>query len=251
MDFESIVWLPDSDILMYLFAFTYELDPLLDPSNIGSDIRYVFDSVAGREFLVIQFTKVRLASDTSIEQFDSHINYQVWFWEDGTIELQFGPYQLSESNVYVPGQGFVMQFIEPDTAIAFGPYVALTDPEDEANVIGVDMNEPSEYTVIDGIGTLLYMPAEGTVIRFSPATSVSTNDQEPHSIVNKRNHSQLISDFYKVPEVCIAEQFWVVDQMGKVVKSGLAKDRLDCRYLAQGIYYYLSETGLSIVLIKI
>ena len=47
-----------------------------------------------------------MISDPSVEEFDSHIDMQYWFYEDGTIEIRFGHSNLDNSPVYVPGDGF-------------------------------------------------------------------------------------------------------------------------------------------------
>ncbi len=71
------------DFSLRLLAFGYMFDNVTNPDNIESDVRYKFGKIDGKDYLVVQFTKNRLLSDTSIEEFDSHVNFQYWFFDDG------------------------------------------------------------------------------------------------------------------------------------------------------------------------
>ena len=79
------------DYSMRLLEFGYEPDILKDSVNILSDVRYTLTNWLNKKVLIIQFTKNRLFSDPTIESHDSHVNFQYWFFENGTIEIHVGP----------------------------------------------------------------------------------------------------------------------------------------------------------------
>ena len=49
---------------------------------------------------------MRLANDTSVATYDSSIQFQHWFYQDGTIEIHFGDINLENSTAFVDGEGF-------------------------------------------------------------------------------------------------------------------------------------------------
>lgn len=165
------------DYSLRLMAFGYMFDNVLDTINIESDVRYKYGEKDGKSYLVIQFTKNRLFSDTSVEEFDSHVNFQYWFFDDGTIELRFGPSNLENSPIYVPGEGFYL--ITDQGPIPAGPQLALYHPYDEnirLEYNDLDSHEAYELN-IDGTGSVDWWPPEGWVIRFNNLL-ISSNDNQ-------------------------------------------------------------------------
>lgn len=155
------------DYSLRLMAFGYISDKVTDPNNIPSDVRYKYGVKDGKYYLVVQFTKNRLMSDTSVEEHDSHVNFQYWLYDDGTIELRFGPSDLSNSPVYVPGKGFYL--ITNQGPIPAGPQLALYHPYDES--IRLEYNDLDSYKAYelndDGTGSVNWWPPDGWVIKFT------------------------------------------------------------------------------------
>jgi len=167
LDFSGIGSFEDQiDFSMRLMVFGYEFDNVTDPNDLTSDVRYRFGNNNGRQYLVVQYTKTRLISDPSFDEFDSHVNFQLWFYEDGVIELKFGPSNLENSPVYIPGEGFFLQ--SNQGPIPFGPQLALYHPFDESIRLEYnDLDSHEEHEVNrDGTGSIDWWPPDGWVIQF-------------------------------------------------------------------------------------
>ena len=165
------------DYSMRLLEFGYEPDILRDTININSDIRYKVTSIHNVKVLVIQFTKNRLFSDPTVESHDSHVNFQYWFFENGTIEIHVGPANIKHSPVYVPGEGFYL--LTDQGPKPSGPHVAVYHPYDRNKaIIYDDLDSLQNFRLVfnDTLpGSVDWWPPEGWVIRFTNLL-VSTDD---------------------------------------------------------------------------
>lgn len=230
-----------------LMAFGYMFDNVVDPNKIESDVRYKYGEKEGKDYLVVQFTKNRLFSDTSIEEYDSHVNFQYWFFDDGTIELRFGPSNLDNSPVYVPGEGFYL--LTDQGAIPAGPQLALYHPYNENIRLEYnDLDSHEEYEInTDGTGSIDWWPPDGWVIKFSNQL-VSTNE----TVTNHSNkiHTNPTTGHLNIDtedEVKFIELFC---SSGKILlRSGGYK--LDLSSLNSGIYYLRVMTNKSLSNYKI
>lgn len=236
------------DFSMRLMVFGYEFDNVTDPNNLPSDVRYKFGTEEGRQYLVIQYTKTRLISDPSVDQHDSHVNFQLWFFEDGTIEIRFGPSDLDNSPVYIPGEGFYL-LTGNAGPIPLGPQLALYHPFDESIRLEYnDLDSHEEYELNrDGSGSIDWWPPEGWVIQFRNeiVSSVESLDYSdilifPNPVMDQLNivsiekvHS--ISIFSMSGKLCI-------EQEGKVANvSGLGP----------GLYVLKIKMNSNIILNKL
>lgn len=221
------------DYSMRLMAFGYMFDNVLDTNSIDSDVRYKFGQKNGKNYLVIQFTKNRLFSDTSIEEYDSHVNFQYWFFDDGTIEIRFGPSNIENSPVYVPGEGFYL--LTDQGPKPSGPQLALYHPFDENIRLEYnDLDSHEEYELnTDGTGSVDWWPPDGWVIRFTNQL-VSTNILNPHEstkIFPNPTNGQIFMDSNE--KIKSAE---VYNCHGERV-SNRSSASIDLSNLNSGIYY--------------
>lgn len=162
---------PEWDIK--LMTFSYQFDNLLDTINIESDVRYNYITKNDKQALVIQYTKNRLASDASIDEYESYINFQLWFYEDGVMEVHFGDINLDSSPNYRPGEGFYFTFVD-GTEMNSGPEMGVRHPLDEEDQTWLE-GDWNDYIVRNGVGYLTTLPPKGFVIRFSKKTSSTTD----------------------------------------------------------------------------
>lgn len=167
----------DVDYSMRLLEFGYECDIIQDTSYIPSDIRYAYKIKNGFKCLVVQWTKNRLISDPTIESHDSYVNFQYWFFENGTIEVRIGPSNISNSPVYVPGEGFYL--LTQQGSFLSGPHIAIYHPfnRDMAYIYD-DIDSLQNFQIVyhDTLpGSVSWWPPEGWVIRFNNLL-VSTKD---------------------------------------------------------------------------
>lgn len=233
----------DIDFSLRLMTFGYMFDNVLDPNNIESDVRYNYGEKDGKSYLVIQFTKNRLFSDTSVAEYDSHVNFQYWFFDDGTIELRFGPSNLDNSPVYVPGEGFYL--LTDQGPIPSGPQLALYHPYDENIRLEYnDLDSHVEYELnTDGTGSVDWWPPDGWVIRFTnqlvPTNDLSTNTT---TTIFPNPTNGLVS--IDSEEAIINVE--VYSSNGKIIASN-SDYTLDLSNLNSGVYYLrvLTKKSLS------
>lgn len=233
-NYESIYGFDDEiEYSILLLTFGYEYDQVFDTINIPSDVRFALKKTkSGKKALVVQYTKMRLTSDPSIEAFDSYINLQLWFIENGDIEVRFGDYDLSNSPVYVVGEGFYLQTnVGP---ILIGPELKLQHPYKENQIIGAEGKFDSLQT-LDRSGTLKYLPPPNWVIKLSKDPSSTTDESAlsnvvfPNPIMDKITFTKPVKNAY----------IYTLD--GRCIKSFLSNGKtslqdLDVSALQAGLY---------------
>ncbi len=156
---------PDFGIRLFTFGYDYEYDRFQDSIKPLSDLRYKLTTKNGLKALVLQYTRLRLISDNTVSQFDSYINMQHWFYEDGSIEVRFGESNLKNCPNYLPGSGFFL-IVNNDSLVNIGPEVGLKhpfNPNDQTYMSG----EYSNYNITNSFEDYLTtIPPKGWVIRF-------------------------------------------------------------------------------------
>jgi hypothetical protein len=162
-------WQEADDFIMYLFSYEYEFDRLEsvnDTNNIQSDVRYSYTVKDDKEVLVVEYFNNRLSDDPSVDEFNSYVNFQNWFYEDGTIEIRFGDFNLDNSTYYVPGEGFWLH-VNGDDSILTGPVVGISDPFDPTREIGFR----EDWEIVPEANGVNTIPDSGFVVRFKRITS--------------------------------------------------------------------------------
>jgi hypothetical protein len=227
---------PDFDIK--LMAFSYSYDRALDINNIKSDVRYNYLTINNKMALVIQFTKMRLNSDKSVQEFDSYINYQLWFFEDGAMEVHFGDINLDNSPNYRPGEGFYFIFGD-GTEMNSGPGMGVTHPTNEEDQTWLE-GDWNDYIVRNNVGYLTTLPPTGFVIRFTKKSS-SLNDEVNYPIYVYPNPTdELLTINYagiikkSIIKSINGENIIVIDQNSKTINT--AK-------LSKGMYFLQIHTS--------
>lgn len=231
---------PEYDI--NLMTFSYEFDNVLDPTSIESDVRYNFLTINGKKVLVIQYTKVRLSSDKSVVNYDSYINFQLWFYEDGVMEVHFGDINLDNSPNYRPGEGFYFTFSD-GTEMNSGPGMGVKHPFNQNDQTWLD-GDWNDYFVDNAVGYLTTLPPKGFIIRFSKKTS--------NIALNLKN----IVKVYPSP----ASDILSIDFDGNIVKArilgiggdvikinDLSDKQIDIQMLSCGIYILELQTAEGIM----
>lgn len=221
------------DYEIVLMGNGYEFDIIqIDTNNIISDVRYKLEKVNGIKALVLQYTKVRLISDTSVDEFDSHLNFQVWYYENGSMEVRFGPYNLENSPNYVPGEGFYL-IPNDHPPINFGPEMLIRNSSKENEGIGLD--GPYDNYMVDNIGGFLTsLPPAGWVIRFDRVTKSNAVNSYIDFINIYPNpssgliHIDNINDIYNIQVTNIA---------GVAQNFKFSQDGIDIHEIDPGIYF--------------
>jgi hypothetical protein len=210
-------------------TFGYEFDKLTDPENVLSDLRYALTTKNNKKALCLQYTKNRLTSDPSVEQYDSYINFQIWFIENGDIEVRFGNYNLENSPVYVPIEGFYLQTVNQGPLL-IGPVFGLYHPYEEGIIFGIN-GQYDSLEILEQDGYLTLLPPPNWVIKF---------EKQPTSI-----HENLIKEFTAYPNPFIdrinfTEPFSKISIFsleGKLMKEfESSTNQIDLSNLLNGMY---------------
>lgn len=232
-NYESIYSFDDEiDYSIILMAFGYEFDKLIDLNKVTSDLRYALKVKDGKKALCLQYTKNRLTSDPSVKQFDSYINFQVWFLENGNIELKFGDFNLDNSPVYVPNEGFYLQTANAGPLL-LGPTFGLNHPFIENIKFGVDGPYDSLQTINDS-GYLTKLPPPDWTIKFEKQITGTQEIQNTNNTFFPNPASHRISFSNPVQEYLIS------NMEGKIVETQSQLNpeisELDVSSLTSGMY---------------
>lgn len=228
---------------LFLSNFGYETDRVRDPNIINSDARFKLLEKDGLKCLVIQLTKLRMISDPSIEEYDSHVDMQYWFYEDGTIEIRYGHSNLEHSPTYVPGEGF---YIITGNAgpVHVANQIRLFNPNDLGAFImygNESSHEDDAFTTTDSLTSLLWWPPEGWVVRFRPK---SVHTEEEGRKTDWRLHARRGEVLLLRDEVAASgTNIRLYNSLGSLVMldelpTGTSSHILDVSALPMGIYYY-------------
>lgn len=230
----GIISIPgEDDFSIRLLTFGYDWDSVWDIDSIPSDIRYKDTIVDGKNALVIQFTRMRLISDPSIDEFDSHISFQYWLYDNGTIELVIGTYNLDNSPVYVPGEGFYL--LTPQGEIPIGPELALYHPTDtERRYSYEDMGSYESYILRnDDLGSMNWMPPAGWTFRFSNEL-VNTTDEEYGQETSI--YPNPVSNVLNIESSNHINEAIIMNNQGRIVLRTTNITSIDVADLASGFY---------------
>lgn len=223
-----------------LFTAAVELDRDFNIFDIKSDVRYKQTEVNGKKCLVLQYTKVRFKNDFTAEEFDSYLNYQNWFFEDGSMEVRIGPMNLDNSPGFAPGKGFFLIFNNGNLLIPVVVSVGVADNQYENGVFLYgrhDSFEVVDYNAIEiGVKNL---PPEGWVFRFEPKSS----DSSGNSVVGPTIYPNPVRSTLKIEfEDGQIDKIQIIDLLGRVVRSGFTfENSIDLSDLASGLYFVRME----------
>lgn len=172
MDSDGVGSFPSSpEYNLYLFAGSYTIAPILDTPYLHSEVRYASTIVNQLKALVIEYHNVFVADEYEENGENHSISFQMWFFENGTIELHFGPIDLANCTYYFPGQGYSFDNEDPSGNI-YGPWVAINNNDfSESACFGGDHSNPSIlYDDDDNCDVLTSIPPVGYIIQFLPST---------------------------------------------------------------------------------
>ncbi len=240
--FSSICNTLDQEVSLGLNWHGYNYDFVTDTVNIESDVRFATIDDNGIKVLVLEFVKNRLAGDTSIAEFDSHVNFQQRIYEDGRLEVHYGPSNLENSPNYVPGVGFY-SFEGAVNSLA-GPYFDLEKLDWDSFIVEkrVALKGPYdnlELTEEESEAITTY-PPEGFVIQLRPITlSVEEPVQKNEVILYPNPVKDIVNISMKDDRIIQAQ---VYDMMGKAMPIEVNGHQLQVHSLAAGIYILEAET---------
>ncbi|HEY5825402.1 MAG TPA: T9SS type A sorting domain-containing protein [Cyclobacteriaceae bacterium] len=225
----------DQDFAFLLMEFdAYVFDNVIDTSNITSDVRFAHMEANGMQAFVLQYTNVRFFADPYAETHDTYFNFQLWFFENGVIEVHFGDIQIDDNPIYLPGFGFWCYDDEGiDTTGRCGPHMSISNPLDESVAIGLEGAYNDFEIVEDNFAILTVIPPQGWIIRFKPTTVATAEPKTYETLMISPNPA---NEFVLLPVV--DGRVVVFDCTGKIVYTDLSDHNiLDVSGLPAGIYY--------------
>jgi hypothetical protein len=241
--FSSICNTLDLEVSVGLNWHAYNYDFVTDTVNIESDVRFATLNDNGIKVLVIEFVKNRLAGDTSVSEYDSHVNFQQRIYEDGRLEVHYGPNNLENSPNYVPGEGFYN--FEGVVISLDGPYFDLEKLDWDSLIVEkrVALKGPYdnlEFTEEESEPITTY-PPEGFVIQLRPTTvSAEGPAQQNEILVYPNPVEDRINVSIKDDRILDAQ---VYDMLGNVMPAEIEGNRVQVHSLASGMYILEAETA--------
>ncbi len=223
-----------SDWIIRLFSVFTRPKRDFDILDIQSDIRYKQTISNGLKCLVLQHTNVKFVGDPSVEDHDSYLNFQQWFFEDGSIEVRFGEMNLAHSPGFVPGEGYFL-FLSNDLLIPLLVSVGIANSQKSDGVFISGTHD--DFDVLDYehvVNGLKSLPPEGWVIRIEPQPSnvedLSINKVQlyPNPVENKL----VINPVNEIPS-----RVEIIDLMGNVVYNRpWVSNKVNLSHLPAGMY---------------
>jgi hypothetical protein len=173
-----------SEYNLNLFAGIYIIATILDTPYLHSEVRYASTIVNQLNVLVIEYYNVFATYEYNKNGENHSISFQMWFYENGTIELHFGPIDLAQCTHYFPGQGFSFDNEDPVGNI-YGPWMKINNNDlSESACFGGDHSNPTIlYDNEANCDVLTSIPPEGYVVQFLPS-NISAVEPLPNKSYN-------------------------------------------------------------------
>ncbi len=223
IDSDGVGYFPGSpEFNIYLFAGSYTVGEIIDTSYLHSEVRYTSTSLNNIEALVIEYHNVYNDDEYDENGANHSINFQIWFYENGVIELRFGAMDLTDCSYYFPGQGFSFDNVDPTKEI-YGPWVSINnnDFSESACFFGDHSNPTILYDDDNNCGVLTSVPPDGYVVQFSPS-DISSLEELNNEIENKFHLIQQHGKVKVMGELDHYKSCSIYDSMGR--KIGYTED---------------------------
>ena len=254
LDGAGVGYFQDSDdYSLYLFAGDYE-SHVFSGLPIFSDWRFKSDTVDGMAVLKVEWRNVGIDDDVSGSQPSDHrINFQVWFFENGIIELRFGETDLANSPYYSETDGFIW-----DDGESYGPWIGILNHDaSEVYYITGTNDHISVITEDDDADIFYSIPPYGWYFRFTPddisgliENSFESNEFSiyPNPVLNEFRIGKDKGAYNRVPNMLVQ----VFDATGKLVQAQHVKnsEAINISEIPQGTYFVKITSGTLKSIIK-
>lgn len=167
----------EDDAYIEVFAGDFELGfPNSSLTYAPSDLRYHHTQENGHQVLIVEWHHVYNSLEGTLS--DNHyVNFQLWLFENGVIDVRFGDIDLDDCSHYFPGHGFSFDNQSP-TGNIYGPWVYIVndDESESASFFDHHLTPTILYDDVDNNSVLTSIPEEGFVLRYTPSTILGTQD---------------------------------------------------------------------------
>jgi hypothetical protein len=162
---DGFAYFPDgTDYNFFLFTGEFE-NHLFSGQPIYSDWRYKNEIVAGVNVLKVEWRNVGILDDVfDVNPTYHYINFQTWFYENGTIDIHFGDIDLMNTPYYSTDSGFIWSSGE-----TYGPWIGIVN-QDESEVYFISGTNNNVTVAFDDNTSDIYydIPVSGMYFRFTP-----------------------------------------------------------------------------------
>ncbi|HSF87831.1 MAG TPA: T9SS type A sorting domain-containing protein [Saprospiraceae bacterium] len=237
----------DEDFSLFLFEYSDFVcdEPFSpDPDSLISDIRYAHVSSNNMQAFVLQYTNNIFFFDIDNDDIDTYMNWQVWLFENGVMEIHFGEMHMDNNPIYEPGKGFFSYGNNGvDTSEIYGPHLSIANPKDESDAIALSGSYDDYVVTGNQYDVLTVMPPEGWIIRFKPR-SVGLFEPD-YNIAEVSINPNPATTYINIPEP--GSYISIYDFSGKIVYEGIAdENKFNISSLPPGIYFVrISARGHS------
>jgi hypothetical protein len=206
---------------------------------IFSQWRYKSDFVNGLEVIKMEWRNVGISDDIwSSNPTDHRINYQVWFYENGIIEIHFGEIDLENTPFYNDTTGFIWSDGE-----SYGPWLGISNLDiTEMYYITGALDDINIITIEDSLDILLGVPEFGRYFRWIPdeVVGIHTNKRTENNdfIICKNPADDYIGIIFN-NDSFLNSDLEIYSINGKLVKRQRiykSHEQVDIRNLSKGIY---------------
>lgn len=236
----------DQDVALFLFQAPWTYEHIVDTSNITSDVRFAHVEAGDRQAFVIQFTKARFFADPFEDSLDTYVNFQLWFYDNGIMEVHFGEINMDGNPIYEPGVGFYDYTTSGgvDTTYVAGPHMGISHPLNEKDAIGLE-GAYNDFEIVGELySNLTLLPPEGWIIRFKPIEVSTTGHSVHYEVFQVCPNPTNSTIWLPADDVSV----FVFNGIGETVYSGNPKDhKLDISSFRAGIYYLHIDSGDKIL----
>jgi len=234
----------DEDLAFFMMNFTrnYAYDVPEDTIDIASDVRFAHMLSNNMQAFVLQFTDIGFFADPSGDTYDVNMNFQLWFYENGVIEVHFGDMDMDGNPIYKPGKGFYWYTSDNgiDTTEVCGPHMGIENPYDEEDGIALK-GSYNDFEVTGQIYDIMTdLPPQGWIIRFKPN---SVGIFEPDDRINEVNiNPNPACDYIHIPDT--RSNVTIYDFSGKIIYEGIATEsKVNVSSLTPGLYLIKIASG--------
>jgi len=207
---------------------------------IFSQWRYKSDFVDGMKVIKMEWRNVGISDDIwSSNPTDHRINYQVWFYENGIIEIHFGEIDLENTPFYNEITGFVWSDGE-----SYGPWMAILNMDlTEVYYITGTIDNISIVTMEDSADILLGVPEFGRYFRWMPdeisAININKKTENNDFIICNNPADNYMGIIFK-NDSFLDSDLEIFSLNGKLVKRhriNKSREQIDVVDLSKGIYF--------------
>lgn len=206
---------------------------------IFSQWRYKSDLVDGSKVIKMEWRNVGIYDDIwSSNPTDHRINYQVWFYENGIIELHFGEMDLENTPFYNESTGFIWSDGE-----SYGPWLGISNLDiTEMYYLTGTLDNISIITMEDSLDIFYEVPEFGRYFRWIPNEVVANNKilkpADNDFIIRNNPAGDYMGISFK-NDLFINSDLEIFSLSGKLVKRqriNKSNEQIDVAHLSPGIY---------------